>query len=130
MQKTKEVQAGGKTYIIKELPMRAVWSLVNRPKDDNTPLVDQVKTLLQLSCPELTTDSMLDLYPSEIEELWQAAQEVNAAFLGVLRKAGIFDTLMQTLGPIIKGEMLKALRKIDKTLIKPSVSSSSADTVQ
>ena len=128
MQKNKLIKIGDRSFIIKELPTRAIWDLVNGPKNDQTPVVDKVQSLLALSCPELTQDTLLDLYPSEIEELWATFQEVNAAFLGVVRRTGMFEIMVQTVGPLVKSEMVKAMQKIEPSLTGQSASSSSPDT--
>lgn len=108
--------------------MRVIWELVNNKKADQDPMVERVQSLVALSCPELTMETVLDLYPSEIEELWAAFQEVNAAFLGAVRRIGLFETLRETIGPLVKVEMLKAIKKAETALTDPSASLSSTDT--
>lgn len=128
MQKSKTIQLGEQSFTVKELPMRVIWELVNNKKADQDPMVERVQSLVALSCPELTMETVLDLYPSEIEELWAAFQEVNAAFLGAVRRIGLFETLRETIGPLVKVEMLKAIKKAETALTDPSASLSSTDT--
>ena len=107
--------------------MRIIWDLVNGKTSDK-PIIDQVQHLMVLACPELTADTLLDLYPSEIDELWAGFQEVNASFLAVVRRVGLFDTLRDSVLPLIKMEMAKAMRTAGQTLTGPSASLSSTDT--
>ena len=67
------------------------------------------ENLLALACPELTEEGLLELYPSEIEELWHGFEEVNAAFLGVFRQIGLIDILIDSLKPILAAEFGKVL---------------------
>lgn len=95
MQKIKIVQFDKRSFTIKELHMRAVWELVNNEQNGEGNFADRFQHLLSLACPELTTDTLLDLYPSEVQELWQAFEEVNAAFLGIVRQVGIDRALIE-----------------------------------
>lgn len=99
MQKTKTIQIGNRSFTLKELPVRVIWDLINNsPTADQAEkpagMLDRFKDLLRLACPELTQELMLELYPSEIEELWRGFEEVNAAFLGMVRLAGIDQALI------------------------------------
>ena len=111
MQKTKTIPIGARSFTLKELPVRAVWKLLNggQPAADAVKMVDRCGELLRLACPELTLDALLDLYPSEIEELWHAFEEVNAAFLGVARRIGLIDILIDSFKPVLAAEFDKAL---------------------
>lgn len=62
-----------------------------------------------MACPELTDETLLDLYPSEIEELWHAFEEVNASFLGIVRRIGLIDILIDSFKPVLAEEFGKAL---------------------
>lgn len=92
MQKTKTIQIGSRSFTLKELPVRQVWELLNNGGD--AAMLDRCQALLKLGCPELDTNVLLDLYPSEIEEIWQGFEEVNAAFLGVVRLIGLDRALI------------------------------------
>lgn len=93
MQKAKTVMFGDRSFTVKELSTRIIWDLVNSTdkKDD---VMTYMKNMLVMGCPELTTDTFLDLYPSEIEVLWAAFEEVNAAFLGLLRRVGLDQVII------------------------------------
>ncbi len=93
MQKTKTIHIGTRSFTLKELHMRKVWGLLNN--DDQVPMLDRCRELLKLGCPELDTETLLDMYPSEIEELWKGFEEVNAAFLGPVRLIGMDRALIE-----------------------------------
>lgn len=93
MQKTKTLQVGQRSFTLKELNARQVWQLLNNESEQ--PMLERCQSLLKLGCPELNADALLDLYPSEIEELWRGFEEVNAAFLGMVRLAGIDQALIE-----------------------------------
>jgi hypothetical protein len=92
MQKVKVVQIGARSFTLKELNTRHVWELLNNGGEQ--PMLDRCRELLKLGCPELDTEALLDLYPSEIEELWQGFEEVNKAFLGMVRLVGMDQALI------------------------------------
>ena len=94
MQKTKTIHIGTRSFTIKELPVRKVWDLVNG-EDGQVSMLDKCRELLKLGCPELDTEVLLDLYPSEIEELWRGFEEVNAAFLATARLIGLDRALIE-----------------------------------
>lgn len=94
MQKTKTIHVGTRSFTVKELPVRKVWGLLNSD-DDQVSLLDKCRELLKLGCPELDTEVLLDLYPSEIEELWHGFEEVNAAFLAAARLIGLDRALIE-----------------------------------
>lgn len=116
MQKAKTIQIGNRSFTVRELPVRVIWELVNNGGGGAG--IDRAKNMLQLGCPDLTEEALLDLYPSEIEELWQAFEEVNAAFLGLVRRVGL-DQMIIT-----------AVREAVMDSMKQFALSSTPDTVQ
>lgn len=104
MQKTKTIQIGSRSFTVRELPVRVIWDLINSG-DVKVGGVERMKTMLQLGCPDLNEDVLLDLYPSEIEELWQAFEEVNAAFLGIVRRVGLDQVIITAVREAITGSM-------------------------
>jgi hypothetical protein len=92
MQKTKTIQIGSRSFTLKELPVRKVWALMNN--EGEQPMLDRCRELLKLGCPELDADALLDLYPSEIKEIWQAFEEVNVDFLEIVRLIGLDQALI------------------------------------
>lgn len=105
MQKTKTIQIGSRSFTLKELPVRVIWELINNDQSTaKDSMLDRCRNLLQLACPELNQEVLLELYPSEIEELWQGFEEVNAAFLGVVRRIGLIDIVIDGIKPIMAAE--------------------------
>ncbi|WP_310601438.1 hypothetical protein [Desulfobulbus sp.] len=100
MQKIKTIQIGQKSFTLKELPMHVVRQLVNR--ENTGSILDRGQELLQLSCPELTVDSLLELYPSEVEELWHGFEEVNASFLGFARLVGLDRAMIDLVHKVVR----------------------------
>ena len=122
MQKTKTIPIGNRSFTVRELSVRTIWDLVNNSGDETVSGIDRMKDLLKLGCPDLTEETLLEMYPSEIEELWQAFEEVNASFLGVCRQMGIDRVIMAA----IKESISEAARRSPMR----SASSSEPDTVQ
>lgn len=63
--------------------------------------IERGKELLAQCC-SLTMDELLDLYPSESEIVWQAFEEVNAAFFALLRSTGVLDEVREMIRMIAK----------------------------
>lgn len=124
MQKIKNIQIGpDRSFTLKELPVRAIWDILDQKPGQGGGMV-QYMNLLWLACPELTRESLTELYPSEIEELWQGFQEVNAAFLGVVNRIGLFDLLIDSLKPVLEKELRQAMAVLELPSTDPSASSS------
>ena len=95
MQKTKNIPIGNRSFTLKELPVRIIWDLINNSQaEQSAGMLGRFQELLKLACPELTQEVLLDLYPSEIEELWAGFEEVNSAFLAVIRRIGLDKALI------------------------------------
>ena len=59
-------------------------------------LKDGVDQLLP-KCVTLSTEELIDLYPSDTAQVWSAFQEVNAAFFALLRATGVEDQIRDLL---------------------------------
>lgn len=46
---------------------------------------------------------LLDLYPSDLEQIWQAFREVNSFFFGVAEKLGVAEQLGAVLRSLLDG---------------------------
>lgn len=130
MQKTKTIQIGQRSFTLKELPTRAIWELFNgEDAQISATALNRCQGLLAMACPELSAEALLDLYPSEIEELWQGFEEVNAAFLGVVRRIGLIDILIDGLKPVLEGELREAMSRIGQISTEQFASSLPPATV-
>ncbi len=148
-QKTNEVRIGNKMITVRELSVLQIWGLVGDPEEDNKKgsggetkaqpldssllgdIGEKLDTFLGLAT-DITRDDLLGMYPSEIEEIWQAFREVNSSFLGLTQKLWSlgFNQLLKKFMPVI-------LEVIEETMItemraaagpissQPSVSASS-----
>lgn len=106
-QKTKTITIRDKTFTLQELPVKAIWNLMNSKEENKAVnMFDQGRELLSLACPELTKDALLDLYPSEIRELWAGFEEVNADFLEVARAIGLDKAITE----MIRGGLMSSTR--------------------
>ncbi len=70
---------------------------------------DRCKNLLHMACPELIENVLFDRSPSEIKKLWQAFEEVNDAFWGVVRWTWLVEILIDSLKLVLAAEFDKAL---------------------
>lgn len=108
MQKIKVVQIGSQSFTLKELPMVAIRGLINNGVEGKSTDL-RFHTLLKLACPELTEEVLFDpeqpMYPSEIEELWNAFEEVNSAFLDKVRLIGLDQVLIEAVGGAVRSSI-------------------------
>lgn len=131
MQKTKTIliEDRNRSFTVKELPVRVIWEILDgKAVGKNT--VDKFQELLILGCPEMTKEAMLELYPSEIAAVWKGFEEVNADFLGVVRRIGLIDMLIDGLRPIMAEELRKGMAELSKASTGASAFSSSPGTAQ
>ena len=133
MQKTKTVTIDKETFTVKELSIKTIYGLINNKDTKKVTDKDFFEELLRLSCPELTFEKMLEMYPSEVDEIYQVWKEVNKSFLAAMDRLGIFQLVQQAVQPLIKLSLAEAVKKKaapQKTSTGPSTVSSSPDTVQ
>ena len=109
MRKTKTLDnISGKPVTVYEIRPRDVMSLFA----DSTGLMDQAQALLPRCCT-LTMDEILDLYPSESKQVWDAFEEVNQAFFDLLRVTGVIEQvkdLLQILLTDVRGQFVARYR--------------------
>jgi len=79
---------GGKPVTVYEIRPRDILGWLG--DEQSLKDIEKGKALLAQCC-SLTMDELIDLYPSESELVWQAFEEVNAAFFGLLRATGVLD---------------------------------------
>lgn len=136
MQRTKTIKIDDtRSFTIKELPNSIIWDLINNKQTSAAgSMFDRCQDLLNLACPELTLEALLTLYPSETEELWHAFEEVNASFLGPVRRVGLIDIVIDGIKPILAEEFAKLSKErqasdLPKTSTGQFASLSQQDTV-
>lgn len=92
MRKQKEITLGDDLKVtVKELRVRTIVGLFDQ-KDATLPLAQRFDDLLPEAC-SLGKEALLDLVPSELEEIWVAFREVNAAFFSLAAKMGLKDLI-------------------------------------
>lgn len=100
MRKTKTLDdIGGKPVTVYEVRPRDILSFL--AEGDGIKDLERGKELLAQCCT-LTLDEIIDLYPSESEQVWQAFEEVNASFFGLLRATGVLDEVKDMIRMIAK----------------------------
>lgn len=97
-----------KHKILEDIGGRPVTVFEVRPRDilgwlgDEQSIkdIEKGKDLLAQCC-SLTVEEILDLYPSESALVWDAFEEVNAAFFALLRAAGVLDKVKDTIRMVV-----------------------------
>jgi hypothetical protein len=97
MKKEKRVKlSDGKEIIVFELTVRQLLSAQEQVATlaDGNVTKDSITAIMTQILPDCTqgissTEEMFDYCPSELSELMEAFQEVNAVFLSILEKLGI-----------------------------------------
>ncbi len=89
MRKTKTLDnIGDKPVTVYEIRPRDILGWLGDEKAIKD--VEKGKDLLAQCC-SLTVDEILNLYPNESALVWEAFEEVNAAFFALLRATGVLD---------------------------------------
>jgi len=110
MQHSKEITIGDKKITIKELTVRQIIDISRNfskdkiggepgeDKDDATTfayILKEVQANMALTIEGITLEELMDLYPSDLKELYKVFKEVNGAFLDAADQMGILDILKQ-----------------------------------
>lgn len=89
MRKTKTLEnIGDKPVTVYEIRPRDVLGWLGDEKSIKD--IEKGKDLLAQCCT-LTVDEIINLYPNESAQVWEAFEEVNAAFFALLRATGVLD---------------------------------------
>jgi hypothetical protein len=116
---SKTIEIGGKMVTVSEVSVRKVLQLLpfltatagNTAKDAqdaqqegtiDAGFMANITALLGDSCG-LTTDDLLDLHASELEQLWTAFREVNAFFFKVAVQLRLEEKLAEMIGTMLQG---------------------------
>lgn len=99
MQKTKVIKLTERELTISELKVRDIYDLIGQAGQNEGAFFGEMSELLH-RCSGLTMDDLMGLYPSEVEDVWAAIQEVNASFLSLARKLGVDRLIRQILDGI------------------------------
>ena len=112
-----------KTYQVYELRVKQIIALM----EDNTfgddlsllALKSFVESQLLPLCSNISMKELYDMYPSEIEECWNAFREVNASFFVGIKAMGL-TSVMETVKQAIINDFSKMLVDSSKQVIPTS----------
>ena len=90
MRKTKAIKIDDLEITVKELRVKDIRKIMDSMSDFSG--MDQVLELLPL-VTDLSAKRLDEMAPSEINQIWEAAREVNAFFLNLLIKSGVTTAL-------------------------------------
>lgn len=104
---------GGEKVLVQEVTVRRVMKALPflNPKKEaaagteaepEKPFIENIDELLGSVCG-LTAEKLLDLYPSDLEQLWNAFREVNGFFFKMAEKLGLAEQLGTILRSILAG---------------------------
>ena len=96
MRKVKIIKIDDQEITIKELRVRDIYELA--ASDEKLPMMERLEDALS-RCSDTSKEKLMDMTPSELEELWAGFREVNSSFLSLAEKAGlgsIFETIKAT----------------------------------
>jgi hypothetical protein len=90
MRKTKRIKIDDLEITVKELRVKDIRQIIDRLSEVRE--LDQALELLPL-LTDLPAEKIDDLAPSELNQVWEAAREVNAFFLDLMKKTGLVTAL-------------------------------------
>jgi hypothetical protein len=117
--KTKSFKIEGydKQFKVKELTVREIISLIQDEALDGELSLDDFKEYFSEQLPKFSNieslESLMDMAPSEIKQIWDKFSEVNAVFFDVARKAGL-DNMLGKLRQAILADFLNWLAPSSK----------------
>lgn len=103
---------GGVKVLVQEVSVRRVMKVLpflpakkaeeGMEAEPEKPFIENLDELLASVCG-LSAEGLLDMYPSDIEQLWQAFREVNSFFFKMAEKLGLTEQLGAILRLILDG---------------------------
>lgn len=102
--KTFEIEGYDKTFMVRELKIEEILSLMNTDLLNDVTLETLEKlfdeTFLPL-CSNVTFEEIKKMTPTEAKKIWDEFSEVNASFFVLVKKAGMEKVLNQMMDAII-----------------------------
>ena len=111
MRNIKTIKIDNVEITVKELRVKDIFGLFDITEDFSLPAL---KTHIEKILPAVTdinTETLLEMAPSEAEELWEAIREVNAPFFCLLKDSGLQD-ILNKLKNSIKTDFLKLFSEL------------------
>jgi hypothetical protein len=110
MIKQEQVTINGKDITVNELRVSQIIKITKRfPEFEGKELSDVLAILeemLPLCIPDLTSNDLLDMTPTELKMLYESFKKANEVFFGMLDKAGILTVLAE-----LKNSALESLNE-------------------
>ena len=111
MRKTKTLEISGieKPVVVYELKVKQIISLIQGdPLGDLSieGLKEQLDTKILPMCSSISLDQLLEMAPSEAEEVWNAFKEVNSTFFEMARRAGLQEILTSSIESLKKAMLV------------------------
>nr|WP_319491803.1 phage tail assembly protein [uncultured Desulfobacter sp.] len=94
MRKTKSIKIDDLEITLKELRVKDIRQILNRLSDLSG--VEDAMELLPM-VTDLPAEKLEEMAPSELNQVWEAAKEVNAFFLSLLEKSGVITALKDSI---------------------------------
>lgn len=122
MRQRKTIKLDDREVTVKELTVKEILDIGNRIADQGTGTegegksdnlsLDAIKGALDkhmgLAVEGVTVTDLMEMAPSEIDQIYQAFKEVNKVFFALAHQAGLQD-LVRTLQEAIKKDFLRSL---------------------
>lgn len=129
---------GGTKVLVQEVPVRRILTVLPFLKGDKVEeekegeikktFADHASELLEATVG-LNSNDLLDLYPSDLEQIWAAFREVNSFFFGMADKLGVTEQVGAILRSVLDGvgtELATSLQKDIRVALTTASAGSSA----
>lgn len=94
MRKTKSIKIDDLEITVKELRVKDIRQMLDSLSDISG--IEQALELLPM-VTDLQAEKLEEMAPSELNQVWEAAKEVNAFFLSVVEKSGVVKILKSSI---------------------------------
>jgi len=94
MRKTKSIKIDDLEINVKELRVKDIRQILNSLSDIRG--INDAMALLPMAT-DLPVEKLDEMAPSELNQVWEAAREVNDFFLGMLEKSGMITALRSSI---------------------------------
>ena len=92
MRKIKKIKIDDREITVRELTVRELLSFF---EDGESVSLETLGKLLEVATEGLDMDSLKEMAPSEIKQVWEAFREVNAVFFDTARALGLGEAVAE-----------------------------------
>lgn len=96
MRKQKTIKIDEKEITVRELRVKDIRDIIEQGDKIVSGGLEQIEEILPLAT-DLTLSQIEDMAPSELQTIWNAFREVNAAFFDLAAKTGIAEALKSSI---------------------------------